>query len=93
VQVLDVRERSEWDAGHIPGSVFMHWHDIVEVPPELDPGRPIAVICAAGVRAGTTASLLRRHGAEYVLHIVDGGVPRWGSLGNELERAPSGLSD
>ena len=27
-QVLDVRERSEWDAGHIPGSVFVPYHDI-----------------------------------------------------------------
>ena len=89
LQVLDVRERSEWDAGHIPGSLFMPWHDIVEVPHDLDPGRPVAVICAAGVRAATAASLLRRHGAEHVLHIVDGGVPRWGSLGNQLERTPS----
>ena len=28
VQVLDVRERDEWDAGHIPGSVFTPYHDI-----------------------------------------------------------------
>jgi hypothetical protein len=56
--------------------------------PQLDPGRPIAIICAAGVRAGTATSLLRRHGAEHVLHIVDGGVPRCGSLGHELKRAP-----
>jgi len=86
LQVLDVRERGEWDDGHIPGSVFMPWHDIVEVPPGLDSGRPVAVICAAGLRAGTAASLLRHYGAEQVLHVIDGGVPRWASLGNPLER-------
>ena len=75
LQVLDVRERSEWDAGHIPDSVSMPWHDIVEVPPGIDPARPVAVICAAGIRAATAASLLRRHGAEHVLHVIDGGVP------------------
>ncbi len=89
VQVLDVRERSEWEAGHIPGSVFMPWHDIDGIPPGLDAARPVAVICAGGVRAGTAASLLRRHGVEQVLHVVDGGVPGWASLGNELERSPA----
>jgi hydroxyacylglutathione hydrolase len=87
LQVLDVRERTEWEAAHIPGSVFVPWHDIVEFPPSLDSARPVAVICAGGVRAGTAASLLRRHGAEQVFHVVDGGVPRWGELGNRLERA------
>jgi hydroxyacylglutathione hydrolase len=89
LQVLDVRERSEWDAGHIPGSSFTPWHDIVDVPHGLDPARPIAVICAAGVRAATAASLLQLFGAEHVLHVVDGGVPAWAGLGNELERTPS----
>ena len=85
LQVLDVRERHEWDAGHIPGSVFTPWHDIVGIPGVVDAQRPIAAICAGGVRAGTAASLLRRHGAQEVLHVVDGGVTRWASLGNELE--------
>jgi hydroxyacylglutathione hydrolase len=85
LQVLDVRERSEWDAGHIPGSSFTPWHDIVDVPHGLDRARPIAVICAAGVRAATAASLLRLFGAERVLHVVDGGVPAWAGLGNRLE--------
>ena len=87
LQVLDVRERAEWEAGHIPGSLFTPWHDIVGVPEVLDPKRPVAAICAGGVRAGTAASLLRRHGVEQVLHVVDGGVSRWESFGGELERA------
>jgi hydroxyacylglutathione hydrolase len=86
LQVLDVRERSEWDAGHIPGSAFMPWHDIVEVPPDLDAARPVAVVCAGGLRAATAASLLRLHGAEHVFHVIDGGVARWGRLGKQLER-------
>ncbi|MGH2805460.1 MAG: MBL fold metallo-hydrolase, partial [Thermoleophilaceae bacterium] len=28
LQVLDVRERSEWEAGHIPGSVHTPYHDV-----------------------------------------------------------------
>ena len=86
VQILDVRERKEWDAGHIPGSVFACWHDITALPTGLDPGKPVAVICGSGQRAATAASLIERFGAEQVIHVVDGGVPQWGSLGHPLEK-------
>ncbi len=39
-------------------------------------------------RAATAASLLRRAGAEQVLHVTDDGVPTWGQLGKPLERTP-----
>lgn len=74
VQILDVRERAEWDAGHLPGSVHTPWHDLDDVPTGLDRERPIAVICASGQRAAVAASLLQRHGASEVIHVVDGGV-------------------
>src|SRR5829696_1405396 len=85
VQILDVRERSEWDAGHIPGSVFTPWHDIDALPDGLDPARPIAVVCGSGQRAAVAASLVLRAGAREVIHVVDGGVPKWGRLGHPLE--------
>ena len=87
VQILDVREASEWEAGHIPGSSFAPWHDIDALPEGLDPERPIAVVCASGQRAATAASLILRHGGRHVLHVVDGGVPMWGRLGHPLERS------
>jgi hydroxyacylglutathione hydrolase len=76
IQVLDVRERSEWDEGHIDGAVHTPWHDVDRIPDGLDPERPIAVICASGQRAAVAASLLARAGAEHVVHVVDGGVSR-----------------
>jgi glyoxylase-like metal-dependent hydrolase (beta-lactamase superfamily II)/rhodanese-related sulfurtransferase len=84
VQVLDARERSEFEAGHIPGSIHETWHDIAGIPDGLDPAKPIAVICAAGLRAGVAAALLQHHGASNVIHVVDGGVPKWASLGGAL---------
>jgi len=75
LQILDVRERDEWDAGHIPGSVHLPYHDIHGVPEGIDRERPVAVICSSGQRAAPAASLLRRHGVREVLHVVDGGVP------------------
>jgi hydroxyacylglutathione hydrolase len=74
VQILDVREQDEWDAGHIPGSRHAPYHDIHALPDGIDAERPIAVICSSGQRAAVAASLLRRYGAREVLHVVDGGV-------------------
>jgi glyoxylase-like metal-dependent hydrolase (beta-lactamase superfamily II)/rhodanese-related sulfurtransferase len=81
VQILDVRERDEWDAGHIPDSVFAPYHDIRTIPPGLDGDRPIAVVCASGQRAAVGASLIQRYGAREVFHVVDGGVPAWTRAG------------
>jgi rhodanese-related sulfurtransferase len=81
-----VRERSEWDAGHIPGSVFTPYHDIDAVPDGIDPDRTVAVVCGSGQRSAVGASLLLRHGARSVIHVVDGGVPLWGRSGWPLER-------
>jgi hydroxyacylglutathione hydrolase len=74
MQILDVRDQSEWDAGHIEGSVHAPYYEIHDVPDGIDPRRPVAVICSSGQRAASAASLLRRQGAEQVLHVVDGGV-------------------
>jgi rhodanese-related sulfurtransferase len=92
LQLLDVRERTEWEGGHVPGSQLVPWHDIAEVPESLDAARPIATICSGGVRAATAASLLKRAGADQVIHVIDGGVPALARLGLELESAaPAGL--
>ena len=92
LQFMDVRERKEWESGHIPGSFFTPWHDIDALPEGLDADRPVAVMCAGGPRAGVASGLLQRYGAKKVLHVVDGGVPKWGRLGNELETAEAAAS-
>ena len=86
LQILDVRERSEWDAGHIPGALHVPYHGLRELPDALDPGAPVAVICASGQRAAVAASLVQRHGGKDVWHVVDGGVGTWARSGFELER-------
>jgi hydroxyacylglutathione hydrolase len=55
------------------------------VPEGLDPAQPIAVVCGSGQRAAVAASLVLRAGAHEVIHVVEGGVPKWGRLGHPLE--------
>jgi rhodanese-related sulfurtransferase/glyoxylase-like metal-dependent hydrolase (beta-lactamase superfamily II) len=90
VQILDVRERSEWDAGRIPGSVFAPYHDLAELPAGLDRSAPIAVICSSGQRSALAASVLRRRGAETVIHVADGGVGTWERQGWPIESSDVG---
>jgi hydroxyacylglutathione hydrolase len=86
IQLLDVREQAEWDAGHVPDSIHRPYHDIGELPGQLDRDRPIAAICSSGQRAAVAASLLKRLGADDVIHVAEGGVPRWEREGWPVER-------
>ena len=86
VQIVDVRERVEWTAGHIPGSVHAPYHDLRVMPDGIDLARPVAAICASGQRSSLGASLLQRHGGEHVIHVIDGGVGTWERLGRPIER-------
>ena len=60
LQLLDVRERAEWDEGHVPGSLSCPGTTSARCPRASTRTRPIAVICAGGLRAATAASLLER---------------------------------
>jgi glyoxylase-like metal-dependent hydrolase (beta-lactamase superfamily II)/rhodanese-related sulfurtransferase len=86
VQILDVRERAEYEAGHIPGSVHIAYHDLREPPEGLDLARPVAAICSSGQRSALAASLLARHGAAEPIHVADGGVGTWERAGWPIER-------
>jgi rhodanese-related sulfurtransferase len=90
LQILDVRERDEWDAGHIPGSVHEPYHDIEAIPDGIDAGRPVAAICGSGQRAAVAASLLARYGAADAIHVVDGGVPMWRREGWPIDGPAAG---
>ena len=85
LQLLDVRDESEWRAGHIPDSLHVPYHDIDDVPPSIDPSQPVAAVCEAGPRSAVAASLLQRHGVGEVLHVVDGGVGTWRERGWPME--------
>jgi hydroxyacylglutathione hydrolase len=88
--VLDVRQRTEYESAHIPGS----WHLLAGWLPDrlaaLPPDRPIVTICASGFRSSIAASLLRRAGFSDVAWVSDG-VPDWAAAGFPIERGePAG---
>jgi hydroxyacylglutathione hydrolase len=86
VDLVDVREPSEWFAGHIPGSHHVPLHRLRDVQSIVLPqqGRTTAVACAAGMRAAFAASLLRRAGRTDVVRVAGGGIGDLGAMGLEL---------
>ena len=62
--LLDVREKEDYDAGHIPGSTFAPLRDIVSAVEAINPDRstPIFVYCYRGRRSGYAASMLKDAG-------------------------------
>jgi hydroxyacylglutathione hydrolase len=46
--VLDVRQRDEYERGHVPGAVHLMAGDVPERLGSLPKDRPIVAICAAG---------------------------------------------
>ncbi len=86
VDLVDVREPSEWVSGHIPGSHHVPLNRLRDVQSIVLPqrGRTTAVACAAGMRAAFAASLLRRAGRPDVVRVAGGGIGDLGALGLEL---------
>lgn len=67
--VVDVRQRDEWERGHLPGAVHVPVQD-VELSAPLLPAGELWVHCRSGYRAGIAASLLHRMGRS-VVHVDD----------------------
>jgi hydroxyacylglutathione hydrolase len=87
VELVDVRELSEWATGHIAGSHHVPLNRLHDVPALAlpDNGRTTAVACAAGIRAAFAASLFRRAGRRDVVRVAGGGVPDLSARGLDLE--------
>ena len=75
--LVDVRERSEWDAGHAPGAIHIPYEQIRERTRELPLDRPIVMYCASGIRSSLAASMLENSGRDVAN--MRGGFTAWRS--------------
>jgi len=74
VQLVDVREASERDAGYIPGSRNIPYRLLRRAGSDaLDATKPVVAICESGARAAIAASVLAHEGFD-ARAVVDGGV-------------------
>ena len=85
--VVDVRQRSEHDTGHLPGAELVELGELAGRAVDL-PGGSATVMCGHGERAATGASLLERAGRTD-LSIFVGGPEDWAAAtGDGLRTGP-----
>jgi molybdopterin/thiamine biosynthesis adenylyltransferase/rhodanese-related sulfurtransferase len=86
-RVVDVRESTEWEEGHLPGAVHVprgHLESRIEgaVPQR---GTPLVLYCAGGVRSALAAQQLGYMGYTDVVS-MSGGFQQWKSEGRTWTR-------
>ncbi len=86
LQVVDVREPHEREAGHIAGTRHIELTKLSEQAVSLDPSRPVVFYCRVGARSTMAAQALRASG--YEAYSMDGGLVRWAAEQRPL--APAG---
>jgi phage shock protein E len=80
--IVDVRDRDEWDEGHIPGAIHLSRGtielDIEEKVP--DPNAMIICHCGGGGRSALAAESLQKMGYKNVRSMA-GGFKAWKAIG------------
>jgi len=63
-RVVDVREQSEWDAGHVAGATLLPLADVPQRIGDVEPDRNARLLlhCAVGARSGRAAGWLTQMG-------------------------------
>ena len=81
VQILDVREDYEWEAGRIESAIHVPLNDLMagQGIDRLDQDRPVAVICRSGNRSELAHLMLKARGFD--AYNVRDGMEGWAREG------------
>lgn len=81
--VLDVREGSEYAAGHVRGAQHIPYEQLEQRIGEVSHKGTLVVYCASGVRSSLATSIFERHGITAAN--VRGGFTAWRNAGLPIE--------
>jgi rhodanese-related sulfurtransferase len=82
LQVVDVREHYEREAGHIAGSLHIPLVELSARAAEIERDRPVVFYCRVGARSDMAAQALRVAGVQALS--MRGGLLRWASENRPL---------
>jgi rhodanese-related sulfurtransferase len=91
VQVIDVREDYEWDAGRIPGARHVPLSAVAAEAGSIDRETPVVFVCRVGGRSAMAAQAFRRAG--YDAYNLDGGMVAWAGHGLPLDPPDGAVAD
>ena len=80
--LVDVREESEYAAGHLPGATHLGKGVIEQAVPEA--ATEIVLYCGGGYRSALAADNLQKMGYTNVIS-MDGGIRAWREAGYSIE--------
>jgi rhodanese-related sulfurtransferase len=91
LQLIDVREPYERDAGHIDGSVHIELQQLTSRASTIDREHPVVFYCRVGARSQMAAQAFRAAGFE--AHSMSGGLQRWAAEGRPLSPEGGHVAD
>jgi rhodanese-related sulfurtransferase len=91
IQLIDIREPYEREAGHIAGSRHIGLADLSAEAPTIDPAVPVVFVCRVGGRSTMAAAAFARAG--YDAHNLDGGMLAWAQTGLPLSPEDGSVAD
>jgi rhodanese-related sulfurtransferase len=83
VQLVDVREPYEFEAGHIAGARHVELVRLADEAESLDGDRPLVFYCRVGARSAMATQAFRASG--YDAHSMAGGLVSWANSGLPFE--------
>ena len=85
VQLIDVRQPEEHDAGRIPGGRLVVLSELAAAVDTIDRDRPVVLYCRSGSRSAMASEAFRDAGFD--AHNMLGGLLDWHAAGLPLEPA------
>jgi rhodanese-related sulfurtransferase len=91
VQLVDVRETYEHDAGRIEGARHIELERLASQAETIDRDQPVLFYCRLGSRSAMAAQAFR--GAGYEAYTLTGGLSRWHEEGRPIEPEDGTVAD
>ena len=91
VQLIDVREDYEYEAGRIAGGRLIALGALTAQAQTIDPSRPVVFYCRTGGRSGMATQAFAEAG--YDAHNLAGGLLAWEAEGLPLEPEDGSVAD
>ncbi len=83
IQLIDVRQSYEHEAGSIAGDRLIELGELTEQAHTIERDRPVVFYCRSGARSGMATDAFR--GAGYEAFNLSGGLLEWADAGLPLE--------
>ena len=91
VQLIDVREDYEWDAGRIAGARHIELERLASQAETIDRDHPVVFQCRIGARSAMAAQAFRTAG--YEAYTMSGGLTGWVAQGLPIEPEDGHVAD